>query len=724
LTIFPSSSFRLESIDFLRFSKAFAEVYRRLLPTVSRCDFLSATAGESGMPPHLAANTIFIARMRDFLRDPGLCLIAEEFLFLPFESSDGDIIVAVAQGADPVFTSKLSRQWLLEAKAVAEKECLLIKQARVDLQTGLLNAYNLHTLLSRSGNSNRYQLILIEMPPRQQGLSQAVRHVRRCAVLLKQFLQEEGNSLHYLDHFTFALLMHLDACNEGIERALVTYLKREGCPRVSVGVSSVNDKEPDENSGHLYSEALVALQTARKRGPFGFCEFSKMSYPQYHPLATPASSLIRRLARKWSKADSFSLVLFRGNLPIQRESEIIAQLSEGDLCWDGQDLYWLLVNVAPDKAAGRVADILAQTNTENGKMRISAGIAYYPCIHYTKAASIANCRKALQHASFYGEGQYALFDATSLNISGDLYFSDGDLTKAAREYRDGLKCNPDDINLHNSLGVTLILLDKLAPAIRSFTRALDSDQDNRMALYNIGQAELERKNCQAAYTFLVRANDCYDKEADHDQKSGDLLLQLGELAVAQKDYGEAVRYLLQWRKDNENCRLCGRECLALGRAYMELGESKLAMAELQKALRFDEFDDKAMHLLGRLYFLANEGDEIALSLCRKSVELMGSDAEYRLHLGIIEMRCGMLASAEKHLRFALRKKECLSEARLQLGHLAALRGETGRAKLWYKKVIAGDSGQNQRQEARVAMQRLRTLLQKNFSEKQETWNLN
>lgn len=701
---FFSSHHRLDFDDFLRFSKAFGSVYSRFLPTVQKVDFLSVTHGEMGLPNHLH-KPAFAAAFREYLVDPGRSMVTGEMIFLPYETDNGDIVAAIVQGADPAFAGKVSSDWLLETKNSIEKECLLIKQARVDFQTGLLNGYNLHSLLSACSDDISYQLVLIEIPPRQLGQKQSVRHVRKYGVILKQFLQEQISSLHYLDHFTYALLLRSNDKNKNLGRVLVSYLKREGCSRVHVGLSS-SGLEPENCQGHrnklIYQEALEALQRSIKRGPFGFCEFSKLSYPDDHPLAPPPVGLQRKMSRKWRDVQQFCLVLLRGDSG-HRVPEYLSEIvREGEIIFFAGETFWLQIGIEPKEAELLVKATLDTLNSVGGQS-FSAGISYYPCAHFSKSASLTNCRKAIKHASFYGPGQTAVFDGTTLNITGDMYFGDGDLAQAVKEYRDGLKCNPDDVNLHNSLGVAFVLMNKIQPAIRSFNAALEMSPDNSMALYNLGQAELERKNRQAAYTLLVRANDCYDKENSQQGKSIDLLLQLGELAVEQNDFQQAVKYLLTWREKNESCRLCGRECLALGRAYIGLGDNKLAISELQRALRFNEFDDHAMHLLGYLYFLEKEGNEIALALCRKSVELASGEAGYRLYLGIIEMHCGSMNDAETHLRYCLRKRQYRAEAQLQMGNFYRRKGDNRRARQWYRKVTSGDGAMKIKIDAQNAL---------------------
>ena len=81
------------------------------------------------------------------------------------------------------------------------------------------------------------------------------------------------------------------------------------------------------------------------------------------------------------------------------------------------------------------------------------GMALYPAIHFTKQAIFGNAVKALDHAGFPGQDGMAVFDAVTLNISGDRLYQAGDIIGAMQEFEAGLLMNPANVNLHISLGV-------------------------------------------------------------------------------------------------------------------------------------------------------------------------------------------------------------------------------------------------------------------------------
>jgi predicted Zn-dependent protease len=98
-------------------------------------------------------------------------------------------------------------------------------------------------------------------------------------------------------------------------------------------------------------------------------------------------------------------------------------------------------------------------------------------------------------------------------------------------------------------------------------------------------------------------------------------------------------------------------------------------------------EDKAMNLLGRVYLEEREGNEIALSLCRKSVELEPSNLRYVLYLSEVLLQCGQYREARKNLYRCLKSRDCKMEAQQLLGESYAQEGQLRRAESWFKKIM-------------------------------------
>lgn len=693
--------------DFSKFSMSYAEILQKYLPTAQHVAFaFSAGQLEKDLPAHVSPSELLslFTQVKEGGVAFGACL---DCLMLPFLVKDGERIVAIISGADPLFVQKVSEDWLLEIKETVEREFLLIKQARIDSQTGLLNITNLYSLLDQYGTQENLGLLLVELIPKRASFQYVVRYAQKYATLLGDFMPP-GSVLHCLGQATFALVLPQNFAGKRseIEGALVHYLKKEGCHRVRIGSSfshvRLKGDEQSTSGRKLLDEAWTALQYAARRGPFSFCDFGQLAHPEKHPLAPPDRNIVRRLSRLWSSSNNFCLVQFcSDNENCSASSVVTVQLQQKTVLSDGADVFVFLDGVNAREALQWAQEIINRVVAPLKDINISAGVSSYPYCGFKKSELVLNCRKALLHAAFYGKSSAAVFDAVSLNISGDIYFSDGDLARSVKEYRRGLQCDGRDVNLHNSLGVALAMMNKLSPALQSFKRGLALDKKNFMALYNLGLGEQARKRKTEALIYLEKALRYSEHEEGGAGLVNDLTLQLGILSCELGKYEASLGYLVPWLVDNKESPSAGRVHYYLGEAYYALKDNKNAMSALQRALRFDEMDDRAMSLLGRVYLEEGEGDQIALSLCRKSVELEPTNLRYMLYLGEVLLQCGLFSEARGNLYRCLRNREYKIEAQLFLGRSYASEGQFQRAKPWFVKVIAQ---KNIRRELKVKAQ--------------------
>jgi tetratricopeptide (TPR) repeat protein len=700
LESFPSSGDNSSLIveDFSRFSSSFAEILRKHLPTARQVVFaFSVEQAEVCLKENANATIKALLSLFKQIKNGGSsCGILGDYLMLSFETRGGERSVAIISEFDPLFLQRVSEDWLSEIRTTVESEFLLLKQARTDNMTGLLNVSNLYFLLDTYGSTEGFHLILLELPPKRNSFQSFLRNSQRCATLLLNFVQTDS-ALHSLGQSIFALV--LQQTPEGgrleIESALVNYLKREGCQRVHIGSSfsdpgfvEISDKNEKQqcHGRQLLDEAWTALRHAAKRGPFTFCDFSLLAHPENHPLAPPDRNLVRKLSKLFSLSDTFSLVQFCSDSTDCPASHVISQYIDRGVTISGEDdIFVCLDGAKQEEALEWSKNIISQIDNSGHGIQVSAGVSNYPYYDFKKSETILNCRKALLHAAFYGKSSAVVFDAVSLNISGDIYFNEGDLAKAVREYKRGLKCDNLDVNLHNSLGVALAMMNKLSPALQSFKNGLAIDTENFMALYNLGLGEQTRNRKSEALQYLEKALQYYN----HEEGAGfvnDLRLQLGILSCELGKHEAALAWLVPWQLENNNAQDAGRVHYYLGKTHYGLKNNQKAMEALQRALRFNELDDRAMNLLGRVYLEEGEGNEIALSLCRKSVELEPSNLRYVLYLGEVLLHCGQYREARKNFCRCLKNRDCKMEAQQLLGESYAQEGQQRRAGSWFEKV--------------------------------------
>jgi tetratricopeptide (TPR) repeat protein len=695
--------------DFKRFSNSFAEVLKNQLPTAQTVTLVDPLDLQGGGWQKGQIGSVFeVLRRRE-----RMFAVVESRLLIPFFSLEGAMVLAVVEGADPLFLDKLSEDWLEDVKVSAEREFLLLKEARTDGLTGLLNLWNLQSLVSGEHAKGILHLVLIELLPKRTSCRFAIRYNQRCANLLATILQGD-TLLHYIGNSIFALVLpeHPHWQSLHVERSLLASLKREGCHRVHIGSSVLSDHRDSEEgatSGHMFlDQAWTALRHAEKRGPFSFCAYSRLAHPENHPLQPPEEKVARKVAAWTKNSATFAVVLFRRYSSVKVQwTLLLPELVEHKWMVADGDLVVFLTgfdgNHARSWAEGKIRELRKNDHGDG----VQAGICAYPCGDFSKAEVLFNCRKALYHATFLDEMKAVVFDSISLNLSGDVYYGDGDLARAVSEYTRGLLLDDTNINLHNSLGVTLATMNKFVEASACFEKALQIDGNNFMALYNLGLAEQARGRLEPACVYLDEALRHFDGEEAGSEVLEELRLQVGMLAGELGSHQHAIEHLLAWRKIHGQAIHGGKACYFLGRSYAETGNLRLAMEELQRALQFNEFDDRAMSLLGTVYLRAGEGDEIALTLCRKSVELEPANRAYRLRLADALIQCGLHEEARDILRRLLANKQWRGLAQALLGRSALRLGELKQAKRWLSKALEQQNlGQEYRAEVEKGMARL------------------
>ena len=671
--------------DFHLFSHSFLTIITKKLPAAAKVDFIF---NENDLDSKTLLDTF-----KDVQNGEKRCGILDRWLLIPFKVREDKRVVAIISETDSIFLQKVSEDWLIDLAAAAERDFLLLKQARVDGHTGLLNLSNLHYLLDTYTDTSGLHLILLEIRPVRSSFRNVMRYSQKCAAMLSNYVQND-TVLHYLGQCIFALVLQSnpDQQKQEFESGLVAYLKSEGCYRVHVG-SRLTQKNDIENiylngGQQLLDEAWTALSHAKKRGPFSFCDYSLLAHPENHPLAKPDRNIVRRFNRLWAQSDAFSLVHFCcDNLDISLKKSLINNLDRGKSIEVAGDILVVVDQVSGKELLHWVEEKICLLRATDEEIILSAGISSYPFFDFKKSELVFNCRKALLHADLLGSSKCAVFDGVSLNISGDIYFSDGDLIKAVNEYRRGIKCDGENVNLHNSLGVSLVMMNKLQLAMASFEKALQLENSNFMALYNYGLCAQTMGEKKDALTFLQNALVNYSSEDGSRELENDLKLQIGILSCEMKQYESALEYLAPWYRYNREHQRAGRVHYYLGTTYYGLKDNSKAMESLQRALRFNELDDRSMNLLGRLYFAEKEGDTIALSLCQKSVELEPDIISYRFHLAQIQLRCGMVEEARENLRRCLRNNDLKADAQLFMARSYVHTGQMAKARGWYKKFV-------------------------------------
>lgn len=661
--------------DFIRFSDSFKKIVLAQLATAEDVVFVCNIAtNEHGLSQEIITAIESGGRAGHlFLNVQGVLV----FLFF----TENEIVAAVISGVDELILNKATHDWLEEVRTTILNQFFMLKQARVDSETGLLNLSNLHHILQRFNVVDGGGLVLLELPPVRSGSLNTYRHLQKIIHLLNPFAGVLG-SLHYLGQCVFGLVT--GSTVEPLAQAvrIVAYLKREGVKRVHAGVSSsllpASLDAPSDKGQQVLDQAWTALQEAKTRGPYSFCDYCSLVNIGEHPLVAPPVAMRRKLSLLTRSLHQFCLVLFKEDSGTSPEFLAFFKERYSDkvvFSW-GRDICVLLPNQSGQAGYEIAVDAVNDLNKQN--IVASGGVSFFPYKRFPKSEMAGQCRKALLHTAFYGKGTVTLFNAVSFNISGDIYYSEGDFTKACREYDAGLHCDGHDINLLNSLGVTYAMMNK-REALSCFDRVLDIEPNNFMALYNRGLHLQSSGDEESAVNSLEQALACHGVVGKKAENLTELQLQLGVLCSKINRPERALELLLPFveRKDlfqNQDI------LFYVGKSYNDLGQRKEAIVWLQRAATVHCVDDQTLSLLGYLYFLEGEGDDVALSLCRKSVELNPEDHQLTLRLAVVLLGVGHIEQSLILVRKCMRVKKVRATAREILVKIYTQLGEEQRVK--------------------------------------------
>jgi len=619
-------------------------------------------------------------------------------------------------GIDRLLVKKAGLDWLQETRDCLQREFLTVKLAGVDLQTGLLNSAHLHSLFDSFPETESVGLVLVEIYPRVRTAMEAMQHVRRAAAVLKSFIGKQV-PLYHIGQSVFAFSWQ--NCNEdSVARfgpMLVSFLKQEQFKRVHVGYSQGPIGQCRQiDTRKILDESWLALQVACKRGPFSFCTYRSLQHFQRHSLYTSVKGILTRIHPYWQNLDQFALVqLHAEQAAVNIYDKITLNLADSKKIKGlDNDVYIVLPNTELDTVLPLVTDMLLTLDRDQKtKSPVAAGIALFPYGDFRKSELVLNCRKALLHGALLGKkGMITVFDALSLNVSGDIFYGEGDIPRAVKDYRRGLLLQPHDVNLLNSLGVSYAMMNKHRLANDCFLKALTVKNDDFMSWYNLGLGRELQGDISGAVESFEQARKCpLDHEQDTTEARKELPLQLGKLYCQTGRYQETLAILLPWYDKKNSDPRAGRALRYLGESFHGIGRDRDAMIWLQRAIRFDEFDASALSLLGEVYLENNEGDQIALNLCEKSVELNPSPPIFHLRLARAQIQCGFMEAAGDTLRHCLRHKATKGAAGFLMGLTYWKQGQRLRARQWFCKTIsheeAGSSWHKQAKSCITALQK-------------------
>lgn len=629
------------------------------------------------------------ARVADPTRTAGLNepKLLDGCLLLPLSLPSGEQAVVVVSEVDPALLKKISPDWLQALQRNLPDRFETVRLAHVDVDTELYNRRAAELFFRQAAAGTRQCFFLLNTSLK-----------RRTAGTIFQKNKEIADLLQVLTHglcFSFGFgVFGIVREVRGREQALKTahylqhQLKQEGMHTAQIGFASVpgNGRQEADGLGRLWR----ALVIAEKRGPFGICDIDAADERQEPPFQLPGDDLLPKLYKAWRDRSTFTLAALALQPPIDRPDALERSLadlagSEGT-CIGLADHLALVLFDRPDKeAVRRFADRAKSVIPRQAGVEIvSVGVASWPCLDFTRGDVPGNCLKALLHGSFLAPGSVVFFDHLTLNISGDVFFEDGDYRAAIKEYRRGLKWRPGDVNLINSLGVALVECNQERQAAACFQEVLDKEPDNYMALVNLGNV----RRTQGQHALAV---DCFERAlrvpAGEEATRQELLSSLARLYTDLGRHEQATPMLEEWRA------LPGsdREYLLfrlLGQNYLETGRPGEAIVACQRALQLFPQDSISMSILGLLYVEQGEGSEVGAALCRKALALDPFNPDHWCRLARALLHSGERDGALEAVRRCLQLRRGHVEGRLLLGALHQLAGRRQQAERCFRRAAA------------------------------------
>lgn len=270
-----------------------------------------------------------------------------------------------------------------------------------------------------------------------------------------------------------------------------------------------------------------------------------------------------------------------------------------------------------------------------GVNTVTTGVAAYPAFIYRKNDIIINAKKALEHADFFGPGSIVAFDAVSLNISGDKLYQDGDIDGAIKEFKTALLFDPDNVNVHNSLGVCYGVLGDFVKAIKEFKASIKFAPKEIMPLYNAGLVYHLIGKKEKALKHFLKAGDLGEELFEINFQTGKLLLGTGKPEEGRKYLEKA----LNMRPESSVA------LFYLGESFAVTGMHDDAEIAYKKAIKINPNDAASLSSLGWIYETENKNSDVSIAFCTQSVEIDPDNGLFRQRLGRLYLKQNLFREA-------------------------------------------------------------------------------
>ncbi len=281
-------------------------------------------------------------------------------------------------------------------------------------------------------------------------------------------------------------------------------------------------------------------------------------------------------------------------------------------------------------------------------------------------------------------------DAYSFLRAGMANERTGDHSGAERAYRRGLEVDPNNVEMHNSLGWTLFQEAKTSEAVAEYRKALAADPNHVKSHNNLGLALVELGQLEEAASHFRKSLE-FEPKAEIYSDLGFVLARLGKTEEAMADYRRALALDPHCASAHFNLAVTFvqtgklskaeshfRQAIAgkpnaethngLGFVLSGQGRQDEAVAEFQEAIRVSPDYTPAYNNLAKAMEQQGKLKE-AESYYRQSLARKPSAAVFN-DLGLVLLQLGRKDEAAEEFRRALVQDSGYDQARRNLGGIS------------------------------------------------------
>ena len=220
------------------------------------------------------------------------------------------------------------------------------------------------------------------------------------------------------------------------------------------------------------------------------------------------------------------------------------------------------------------------------------------------------------------------------SLSAAAYKILGNLDEAEKEFQLALELQPDNIDLHNNLGLILTSKGYLNQAIESYKKAIKIKPAHMDAYINMANALNDQNQTQKAILVLKQAISITPSNSSIHYNKAILEKSLGDNEAAISSYQEAIKIKPDFAIAYNN----------LGSIYREQKKYNDAIHMFRKVIAINPLSDQGFFNLGESYEILNNTQK-AFECYSKALEINPNHSGSNLHKGNIYRDNGQLDCA-------------------------------------------------------------------------------